>query len=336
MRDIFTVHRAVAMELAVSHPKPLQALLGGVGIALSVHSLLVFNGAVLGVSGFVHRSVRGDKEAGTALVGMILGGVAAGFLSDQGTISITASFPQLIVGGLLAGFGTKLANGCTSGHMIAGLSRFSPRSLVATMTFFPTAVLTTQILHRGDLPASAQADWSLGGQQGQVYALGMALASLWTLDKVFGQSGREGPQSSPLRFTTSFLTAFAFAVSLRLGNMVDPQKVLGFLAMPISGVFDPSLAFLAASALPITTLLYHFARGNEQPRFGGEWAIPTTTTIDAKLIGGSVLFGLGWGICGICPGPALVNLGRSLCAGNGIATNVSWLISMVVGGLLVG
>ncbi|KIJ16924.1 hypothetical protein PAXINDRAFT_154934 [Paxillus involutus ATCC 200175] len=204
------------------------------------------------------------------------------------------------------------------------------------MSFFLTAVLTTKILHRGNLPESAEAEWSLGGQQGVMYALGMALALLWSLAKVFCQSGHKQSQSPPLRFMTSFLTAFAFGVSLRLGNMVDPEKVLGFLATPISRAFDPSLAFLAASALPITTLFYHLARRNGQPRFGGECAIPTSTKIDAKLIGGSVLFGLGWGICGICPGPALVNLGRALYAGNGIATNVSWLISMVVGGLLVG
>ncbi|KAF9246301.1 hypothetical protein BU15DRAFT_58384 [Melanogaster broomeanus] len=318
MHDVST-----ATELAV--PKPLQALLGGIGIALAAHSLLVFNGAVFGVSGFVHRSVRGDKEAGTALLGMVLGGVATGFLGDKDTMSTAASFPWVIVGGLLVGIGTKLANGCTSG------------SLVATMTFFTTAVFTTQIVHRGDLPESAQADWSLGGQQGQIYALGAALASLWTLGKVFGQSAREELQLpvSPLRFATSFLTAFAFGVSLRLGNMVDSQKVLGFLALPISGAFDPSLAFLAVNALPATSLLYHFARGNGQPRFGGKWAIPTCTKIDEKLIGGSVLFGLGWGICGICPGPALVNFGRALYAGDGIVSTFLWLVSMVTGGLLV-
>ncbi|KIK96240.1 hypothetical protein PAXRUDRAFT_138931 [Paxillus rubicundulus Ve08.2h10] len=336
------------MQLAVSHPKPLQALLGGVGIALSVHSLLVCNGAVLGVSGFVHRSVRGDKEAGTAVLGMVLGGVATGFLADRdGAVSMVADFPQVILGGFLVGVGTKLANGCTSGFL-----NVLPRSLVATMSFFSTAVLTTQILHRGNLPESAGAEWSLGNQQGVIFALGMTLASLWALVKVFGQSGRKQPPSvsitvpisisrltilqPPLRFTTSFLTAFTFGISLRLGNMVQPEKVLGFLATPISSAFDPSLAFLAASALPITTIFYHVVRRNGQPHFGGECAIPTSTKVDAKLIGGSVLFGLGWGICGICPGPALVILGRALYAGNGIATSVSWLISMVVGGLLVG
>ncbi|KAH7889424.1 hypothetical protein F5I97DRAFT_1940787 [Phlebopus sp. FC_14] len=317
---------------AVNHPKPLQALLGGVGIALSVHSLLVLNGSVLGVSGFVHRSVQGNRQAVASVLGLIVAGVVAEFL-DPGVFSTVNDSSQIILAGFLVGVGTKLANGCTSGHMIAGLSRFSRRqaSLVATVTFFTTALATTRIVHHGTLPEIAQASWSLGAK-GQVYAIVAPLLFLWAMDFLIMYSRIE---RAPLSFLASFLTAFTFGGSLRLSNMVDREKILTFFTLPTSGVFDPSLGFLAASALPITTFLYHFARGGECPHFRERWAVPTSTKIDTRLVCGSVLFGIGWGIGGICPGPALVNFGRAIRAGDGIIANALWLISMAIGGILV-
>ncbi|KIJ69268.1 hypothetical protein HYDPIDRAFT_24118, partial [Hydnomerulius pinastri MD-312] len=250
-----------------------------------------------------------------------------------GTIATTIDYPKVILSGFLVGIGTKLSNGCTSGHMISGLSRFSRRSIVAVIIFFSAAVLTTQVLHGESLPEPAQADWSLGGHQGQIYALGTALASLWTYATFFGRN-LLGKSQPTVRFAASLLTAFAFGVSLRLGNMVDPQKILAFLALPVSRAFDPSLAFLAGSALSITTLLYHSARGNVRPCAGGKWIAPSSTKIDTKLLYGSVLFGIGWGICGVCR-PGLVSFGHSLYAGSGVASNASWLVAMVIGGLLV-
>ena len=99
-------------NISESHPKPLQACLGGIGIALSVHSLLVLNGSVLGVSGFVHRSFRGDKAAMFSIAGLTLGGIAIGMVSNVNTPEprVTSSLLRTLLSGLLVGIGTKVCS----------------------------------------------------------------------------------------------------------------------------------------------------------------------------------------------------------------------------------
>ncbi|OAX37228.1 DUF395-domain-containing protein [Rhizopogon vinicolor AM-OR11-026] len=325
-------------NISESHPKPLQACLGGIGIALSVHSLLVLNGSVLGVSGFVHRSFRGDKAAMFSIAGLTLGGIAIGMVSNVNTPEprVTSSLLRTLLSGLLVGIGTKLANGCTSGHMMCGLSRFSIRSLVATAMFFAGAVPATHFAHGDVLGTPGPLDWSLGNQGRHFLGAALSLGALWFtyMCTPLKNGADDSSKLSVLRALASFLTSLAFAFSLRLSNMVDPHKVLAFLVFPFSSAFDPSLAFVAGSALPLSTLLYRYARV-EQPRFGGQRNIPTSTKIDLRLVLGSLIFGMGWGIGGICPGPALVNFGHSLYAGAGFVENAAWLVSMVLGGLLV-
>ncbi|KAG2078150.1 DUF395-domain-containing protein [Suillus decipiens] len=317
-------------------PKPLEGLLGGVSIALSVHSLLVLNGSVLGISGFVHRSLRGDKAAMASVVGLVLGGIAVGIIGNVDTPQphTASSLLRMVFSGFLVGIGTRLANGCTSGHMICGLSRFSPRSLVATATFFSSAVVTNFFTH-DTLGTPGSLDWTLSNQGRQFLGTILSLGTLWfvyTCSALKNGTGNS-PKLSVLRYLANFLTSLAFAFSLHLANMVDPHKVLAFLALPLSSAFDPTLGFVAGSALPLATLLYRYACV-EQPKLGGKWNIPTSTKIDWRLILGSVIFGIGWGIAGICPGPALVNFGHSLYAGIGFAEYAAWLFFMGFGGLL--
>ena len=108
------------------------------------------------------------------------------------------------------------------------------------------------------------------------------------------------PVATSLRLVSHFSSGFEFALALRLSNLSDPTRVLSFLLLPIHQSFDPSLAFLAAGALPVSMILYHFCRGPEKPRLGGVWAVPKGGQIDSKMIIGASLFGVGWGIAGIC------------------------------------
>ncbi|KAJ8598027.1 hypothetical protein M405DRAFT_802900 [Rhizopogon salebrosus TDB-379] len=321
-----------------SHPKPLQALLGGIGIALSIHALLVLNGTVLGVSGFIHRSFRGDKAAIFSVAGLALGGITVGIASNVNPPEPGAASPfiQTLLSGLLVGIGTKLANGCTSGHMICGLSHLSFRSLVATAMFFAGAVPATHLAHGDALGISGSLDWSLDNQGRYFLGAALSLGALWLayICTTVKSGACDSSEPSVIHYLASFLTSLAFAFSLRLGNMVDPHKVLTFLISPFSSAFDPSLVFLAGSALPLAALLHRYA-GVEKPSFSGNPNIPTSTKIDLRLVLGSVIFGMGWGISGVCPGPALVNFGHSLYTGAGFMKNAAWLVSMVLGGLLV-
>lgn len=105
----------------------------------------------------------------------------------------------------------------------------------------------------------------------------------------------------------AFVAGLVFGLGLILSGMVDPAKVLGFL--DLAGLWDPSLAFVMAGAIAIGIFAFALARQRTVSYLGLKMKLPTARQIDRRLIGGSLLFGVGWGIAGFCPGPGLVALG---------------------------
>jgi uncharacterized membrane protein YedE/YeeE len=105
----------------------------------------------------------------------------------------------------------------------------------------------------------------------------------------------------------SLLAGAVFGIGLIISGMANPAKVLGFL--DLAGNWDPSLAFVMAGAIVVGSLGFTIARRRSSSLLGLQMRIPTATQIDRRLVGGSLLFGIGWGIAGFCPGPALVALG---------------------------
>jgi uncharacterized membrane protein YedE/YeeE len=104
-------------------------------------------------------------------------------------------------------------------------------------------------------------------------------------------------------FFASFACGFVFGLGLLISGMVQPAKVLAFL--DIFGAWDPSLAIVMGVALIVTYFGYALARERGRPVLAPASLWPTTTDIDGRLLLGSVLFGLGWGLVGLCPGPAI-------------------------------
>ncbi|NGY03211.1 DUF6691 family protein [Solimonas terrae] len=102
------------------------------------------------------------------------------------------------------------------------------------------------------------------------------------------------------------LAGLLFGAGLTIGGMVQPQKVLGFL--DLAGVWDPSLAFVMGGGLLVAFPAFALARRRDRPLFDLAFQIPTRNDIDKRLIVGAVLFGVGWGIAGYCPGPAIAAL----------------------------
>ncbi|HUJ27628.1 MAG TPA: YeeE/YedE thiosulfate transporter family protein [Myxococcales bacterium] len=119
-------------------------LLGGVLIGLAASALLLLNGRVLGITGIVSGLLGPDARWRALFVaGMLLGGAAVALaLPGAFASALHQRTPVLIAGGLLVGFGTRLGNGCTSGHGVCGMARLSPRSLAATAVFIGTGALT--------------------------------------------------------------------------------------------------------------------------------------------------------------------------------------------------
>lgn len=113
-----------------------------------------------------------------------------------------------------------------------------------------------------------------------------------------------------MKVFAALLSGSLFGLGLALAGMTDPAKVIGFL--DISGRWNPALAFVMGAALLVTTPAYWLAqRSHARPLADTRFHLPSYTAIDRRLIGGSLLFGVGWGIAGLCPGPAIANLGTA-------------------------
>ncbi|MBW0146310.1 YeeE/YedE family protein [Marinobacter arenosus] len=138
------------IEIAWSNFTPWSALAGGVLIGLAAASFLLLNGRIAGISGILGGLLvpgRGDIAWRVAFLAGLIGAPALWILAAElPPIEINASYPALIVAGLLVGIGTRYGSGCTSGHGVCGLSRLSLRSLVATLSFMGAGFLTVYMI----------------------------------------------------------------------------------------------------------------------------------------------------------------------------------------------
>lgn len=104
----------------------------------------------------------------------------------------------------------------------------------------------------------------------------------------------------------AILTGTLFGLGLSVSEMINPEKVLGFL--DIFGNWDPSLALVMGGAVGVTALTFNRVMALPKPLFAKRFEVPTSNAIDAPLLSGAVIFGTGWGIAGFCPGPAIASL----------------------------
>ena len=109
-----------------------------------------------------------------------------------------------------------------------------------------------------------------------------------------------------IRSLVALLSGTLFGAGLALSGMMNPARVRGFL--DIFGGWDPTLAFVMGGALVVMAIAWRIQKRMHTPLVCDEFALPATSLIDARLIGGAVLFGAGWGLAGLCPGPAIASL----------------------------
>lgn len=138
------------IEIAWAEFTPWSALAGGVLIGLAAAGLLLFNGRIAGISGILGGLLSPARADIAWRIAFVLGLLAAPTIwmmaADAPEINVDAGYPALAVAGLLVGIGTRYGSGCTSGHGVCGLSRFSPRSLVATLSFMAAGFVTVYII----------------------------------------------------------------------------------------------------------------------------------------------------------------------------------------------
>ncbi len=127
-----------------------------------------------------------------------------------------------------------------------------------------------------------------------------------------------------MRFVLFYGIGLIFGFGIALSGMINPAKVLNFF--DIAGTWDPSLAFVMGGALAVTFVGYRIVLARPAPLAEPRFQLPANRRIDARLIGGAALFGVGWGIAGFCPGGALPALGAGVAA-------VYWFVGALIAGI---
>lgn len=133
-------------------------------------------------------------------------------------------------------------------------------------------------------------------------------------------------RSLPAQLGAALLAGALFGAGLVISGMVMPSKVIGFL--DVTGAWDPSLALVMGGALLVHSLAYVLIVRRGKPLFAEKLALPTRRDLDLKLIAGAALFGVGWGLAGLCPGPGLVAVATA-------ATDAWLFVAAMIAGMAI-
>eukprot|EP00824_Muranothrix_gubernata_P016987 TRINITY_DN34901_c0_g1_i1.p1 TRINITY_DN34901_c0_g1~~TRINITY_DN34901_c0_g1_i1.p1 ORF type:complete len:397 (+),score=6.36 TRINITY_DN34901_c0_g1_i1:121-1191(+) len=221
------------------------------------------------------------------------------------------SLAVFALGGLFVGLGTKLGNGCTSGHAVCGLARLSKRSFVAVAVFLSCGLGIATI--RGHYPFLDQTQ-TMGGEEGTYYKVFRVICDILIglifllyiayAGKTFVKSKTKEEKFDPI---ISFSTGCLFGLGLVLSGMCRGKKILAFLT--IKEGWDPTLMFVLAGAVGTNLFTFQYIlRKVKKPLYAEKFGLPTNNKIEWYLFVGPALFGTGWGLSGFCPGPAMINL----------------------------
>jgi len=368
--------------MSLQYFTPISGLIGGSLIGLSAATLLLFNGDILGASGLMSSFVVAPVKtltdpsqqwklsflAAFALTTRVyITMIDPDALKDQrlgyGESTMPIASPlAFIVGGFLVGFGTKLGNGCTTGHGICGLARLSKRSLVAVLSFMATGVISASAcsVTCPFYPYFRASYESVVNSlpTNTTITIGTVIASLAAGSAISGflrkspspnatKTEQDEYTNNRRKIIPSIFSAAFFAIGLVTSGMTISSKIYGFLNVKgiSAGTWDPTLACVMGGGLVVSFLSYQLVKGfnvfkvrnvtlvvlimlnhfervsnpafsklqNDkalecplaQKKDGGKFNVTTSKVIDTKLFIGEAMFGLGWGIAGLCPGPAM-------------------------------
>jgi uncharacterized membrane protein YedE/YeeE len=221
----------------------------------------------------------------------------------------------------------QMASGCTSGHMLCGLPRMSGRSATAVATFFPVAIITHHLCHPtlyteacpSNVPCYTPVYPSAMTTASLVVLAALSILGARTIPKLVenatatpqmdGKDGKLPTHSrSPARQAAHFFSGLLFGLGLHISGMAHPAKVTSFLSFPVMQHWDPSLALIILFGV-LPNLIDIQRKGfASPPSFAEKFSLPTKTVkdIDIKFVAGAAAFGVGWGLTGTCPGPAVL------------------------------
>ncbi|KAF2263436.1 YeeE/YedE family integral membrane protein-like protein [Lojkania enalia] len=310
---------------------PVETSVGAVLLHQATSALLFQCGSILGASGYLRRLFTAPtKETVLFFAGMALSSLPLRMFLPELVIRYppvpTTWQAALVTAGLgaLVGWGTKASNGCTSGHMLCGLSRLSGRSVVAVSTFLSTALLTHHLVHpslRTEIcpvgtPCYTPTYPSSSATAALLVLAATVILATRTIPRLVAKAteakatdASDKPDAvSPARQVTQFLVGLEFGLGLQISQMASPSKLLAFFSFPVLETWDPSLGMVMLFGV-LPNLIENKMRGFEKaPDFNCKFDLPKKTIkdIDWKFILGAAVFGVGWGLSGTCPGPAVL------------------------------
>jgi uncharacterized membrane protein YedE/YeeE len=337
---------------------PIESSLGALLIQAATTSYMQLEGKAIGFSSILYNSIfRPSVHSVSIIAGLFL---SSKFISTvlptfaptiipalSKTVSSFYGSPlNFLTAGLIVGFGTSAGCGCTSGHMLIGLSRLRWRSFVATCTFFITAVITTMVSgNYNQINTSTTPSYYYDSNFTQVkdnlypllaLVLGGQLWSYIILPKIGSWLKEVKHQDQLVRAITGISAGFLFGCGLFIAGMTDPTKVTGFLSFLTPHNFDPSLAmipvfcilpniFIWRKTTPQTKaeaieIVAKDSTNNEEPTvvqkplFESEYDLNFCDQADLKFLIGNALFGIGWGLAGVCPGPGILAMSSEIFA----------------------
>eukprot|EP01084_Bolivina_argentea_P085188 153962_1 len=337
-----SAHSAATLSTFLSTNKFPQdwnnAAYGGILIGNAAILYLIMYGRVCGISGIIGRvldhafSFGRNKKQNAQLIqfGFVLGLFISSILWLQPSKNTTNPLLMLLAG-LLVGFGTRYGCGCTSGHGICGLARKSMRSVVAVSCFLLSAIITATFMNKyfnylyksGPLFVKHENDYGK-----YIHWIFIILI----IGILFERNSHLNVYAL-LETLSSIIIGIIFGYGLVLSGMVQPSKVINFLNINpfnFANHWDPSLIFVLCFGLMISVTLYPLIlKYLDEPicdKTG--FHMPTNTVIDKRLIIGACIFGIGWGIGGVCPGPAIIVM---MSTYNTYDPFWMWVLGLIIG-----
>ncbi|CAJ1936029.1 unnamed protein product [Cylindrotheca closterium] len=419
--------------MVIAYFTPGFGALGGALIGGSAAILLLFCGEILGASGLVSSTGLYPRKALTdpgvawklfliAIFMLVSNVVLAQFFHEDNRLFNDPSIPIVsmagyLIGGFFVGFGTRLGNGCTTGHGICGMARLSKRSFSAVATFMLSAIATANVVAPDNKALAEYTAFLRTDQSFELFNQGIGLAvvvpivlaaayALFNLRRSYqlistdaeakvapvegstelhvvhhhdeeaadptkqqeasadtteqiasdsvvevepkftankkmpNRNERVNIMDGVSKLKPAAMAGVTFSTGLALSGMVKPSKIIGFLNLFLleKGTWDPTLIMVMAGGSIVSWISYQFVSGHgivqnsyamECPRRSSGFSIPTNKNIDGQLLIGSLCFGIGWGVAGLCPGPAMF-----LAASGTIPILAFWWPTFFLGALL--
>lgn len=277
-------------------------------MGLSAATILIDHGRIAGISGIFTGLPSSSGEEFSFRASFLAGISAGGFAAASLALGTMASFNddewiRYAIGGAIVGVGVTLGHGCTSGHGLCGLGRMSKRSMFNVAAFLTSGVVTASLLS----PTSIALD-NFHIKPMQLPLNMSAFAQRAAVALIAPGAALVGAKQLNLPHVASFVSGSLFGLGLVVSGMALPIKHAGFLNVFSPSGWDPSLACVLGAGVTVSYLSYKFIEGRKKPTMKQEFQIPTNTTIDARLILGGAIFGIGWAISQQCPGPVFANL----------------------------